>query len=185
MVEKSGTTGRPMANQVIAPRPQPPDTDKNRVSGTRPLIAGSAPKLNLLPEMHQSLLGSLFRNVKDALFPEKLPPLRLTSRPVAVREIWSRPNRKKATTGSLVLHAIGLAALIALSIIELRPKPEIKPKENVTLIVPPISDYQPVMQPKIAPKPLAGGGGGGERAKIFESKGHLPKLAPQQFTPPT
>jgi TonB family protein len=41
------------------------------------------------------------------------------------------------------------------------------------------------MKPAEAVKPLAGGGGGGEHAKVFESKGHLPKVAPEQFTPPT
>ncbi len=174
-----------MANQVIAPRPETPDTDRNQVSAARPqLAAKDAPMLNLIPEMHQSLLVSLYNNVKEALFPEKLPPLRLTSRPVPVREIWTRPNRKKATTGSLLLHGLGLAALIVLSIIELRPKPEAKPQQTITYVTP-LSDYQPVMAPKTAPKPLAGGGGGGERAKLPELKGHLPKTAPQQFAPPT
>jgi periplasmic protein TonB len=173
-----------MANQVIAPRPQPPDTDKKQVPTARPQLPPDAPKLNMLPEMHQSMLVSLFKNVKDALFPEKLPPLRLTSQPVAVREIWTRRNHKKATTGSLVLHALGITALVVISIIELRPKPEVKPQQTVTFVAP-LSDYDPVMTPKVAVKPLAGGGGGGERAKLPELKGHLPKTAPQQFAPPT
>ncbi|HEY6307465.1 MAG TPA: energy transducer TonB [Candidatus Angelobacter sp.] len=174
-----------MANQVIVPRPQPPDSGKNRSSAVRPTTPVSdAPNLNLLPEMYQSLPASLYKNLKELLFPKKLPPLQLTSQPVAVREIWTRRNHKKATTGSLVLHAMGIAALIAFSIIELRPKPEVKPPENITFVAP-ISDYQPVMQPKVALKPLAGGGGGGEHAKLPELKGHLPKTAPQQFAPPT
>ena len=56
--------------------------------------------------MHQSLLVSLYRDAKEALFPEKLPPLFLSSKPVPVKEIWSRGNHKKATTGSLVLHGL-------------------------------------------------------------------------------
>src|SRR5258708_39043305 len=166
-----------MANQVIVPPPQRPGSDENRVRDARSQRpASDAPNLNLLPEMHTSLLASLYREAKDALFPEKLPPLRLTSRPVPVREIWTRGNRKKATTGSLTLHIIAIGALIALSILGLRSKPEEKPRETGTLIAP-LSDYQPVMQPKVAPKPLAGGGGGGERAKLPEPKGHLPKIA--------
>lgn len=184
MVEKR-YYGSAMANQVIAPRPQPPDTDEKQRPGARlQPSASDAPELNLLPEMHQSLVVSLYRNIKDVVFPEKLPPLRLTSRPVPVREIWTRGNRERATTGSLVLHALGIAGVIALSIIETRSKPEEKPRETATLIAP-LSDYQPVMQPKVAAKPLAGGGGGGEHAKLPEPKGHLPKIAPQQFTPPT
>lgn len=41
------------------------------------------------------------------------------------------------------------------------------------------------MKPAVAPKALAGGGGGGNAAKIYESKGHLPKIAPEQIAPPT
>lgn len=132
------------------------------------------------------MLSSLLINLKDALFPEKLPPLRLTSRPVQVREIWSHRSPKKAASGSLTVHAIGIGIIIALSLISLRSnKAVVKPQENVTLIAPPLTDYQPVMKPAEAPKALAGGGGGGEHAKIFESKGHLPKVAPVQFTPAT
>jgi periplasmic protein TonB len=161
-----------MANQVIAPQ-----------------LRGryEAPNLGLLPEMHRSLFGSLFENLKDRLFPEKLPPLRLTSRPVAVREIWSHRNPRKPATGSLALHALGITTLLVASYIMLHGNKTIaKPDEHVTLIAPPLTDYQPVMTPaKPTTKPLAGGGGGGEHAKIFESKGRLPKIAPQQFTPPT
>jgi TonB family protein len=135
--------------------------------------------------MHQSMLASLFSNVKEALFPEKLPPLRLTSRPVNVREIWSTNRRKKATTGSLTLHAMGIAALIAVSIWGGHAATVVKPDEHVTLVAPPLTDYQPVMKPTVAPKALAGGGGGGNAAKIIESKGRLPKIAPEQITPAT
>jgi periplasmic protein TonB len=161
-----------MANQFIVPRP--------------PSFVGDAPVFSLLPETQQPLWKSLYCNLKDVLFPEKLPPLRLTCRPVAVREIWTRRNNRKATVGSLVLHAIGIGGIIALTIIGSRVVQTVKPHEEVTLIAPPISDYQPVMQPHIVQKQtLAGGGGGGERAKVFESKGHLPKIAPEQITPPT
>lgn len=160
-----------MANQVIVPRP--------------PSFFSDAPAFRLLPEAQQPLWKSLFSNLREALFPEKLPPLRLTSRPVAVREIWSRGNKKRAAAGSLTLHAMAVGAIIALTILATRAPVVDKPKEEVTLIAPALSDYQPVMQPQVAKKQLAGGGGGGDRAKIFESKGHLPKVAPEQFTPPT
>ena len=44
-------------------------------------------ELNLLPptQINQGLFSSLTANLKEALFPEKLPPLQLTSRPVRVR----------------------------------------------------------------------------------------------------
>lgn len=160
-----------MANQVIVPRP--------------PGFFNDAPVFRLLPEAQQPLLLSLLKHLKEALFPERLPPLRLTSRPVAVRDIWSRPNKRRAATGSLTLHAIAIGAILGFTILASQaPKVE-EAKEEVTIIAPPISDYQPVMQPKVVKQELAGGGGGGEHAKIIESKGHLPKIAPEQFTPPT
>lgn len=161
-----------MANQVIVPRP--------------PNFFQDAPAFRLLPEAQQPMWKSLFKNVWEALFPEKLPPLRLTARPVAVREIWSRGNKRRAAAGSLTLHALAIGGIIALTILATRtPATVEKTQEAVTIIAPPLSDYQPVMQPQVAKKQLAGGGGGGDRAKIFESKGHLPKVAPEQFTPPT
>src|SRR5215467_242773 len=101
-----------MANQVTVSRPKAPENGSNQVRGPRlEPRGGYVPNLSILPEMHQSLLVSLYHDLKDALFPEKLPPLRLSSKPVPVREIWSRGNTKKATTGSLVLHALGIGAL--------------------------------------------------------------------------
>src|SRR5205809_772115 len=161
-----------MANRVLIPPP--------------PGLFGNARTPNLLREMDESMLKSLYRNVKDLLFPEKLPPLRLTSRPVPVREIWSKGHHKKAAASSLMLHALMVAAVVGITILVVRATKVIaKPEEHVTLIAPTISKYEPVLTPKVAQKQLAGGGGGGEHAKIFESKGHLPKVAPQQFTPPT
>jgi len=173
-----------MANQVIAPRPQRPLKEMNQGSGPTRLRPAASDELTFtVPNMHQSMLGSLFATIREALFPEKLPPLRLTSRPVAVREIWTRGNRKRSTTSSVILHGLGIGAIIGLSFIP--AKEFAKPHENITVIAPPLSEYEPVMTPKVAPKQLAGGGGGGERAKIVEPKGKLPKIAPQQFTPPT
>jgi protein TonB len=160
----------PMANHVIVP---------NQFFGK------DVPKLSGLPQMHQSMLASLFLNLKEAIFPEKLPPLRLTSRPVKVGEIWSNTRTKKATSGSLTLHALAIAALIGVSLWGGHAATVVKPEEHVTLIAPPLTDYQPVMKPVEAPKALAGGGGGGNASKIFESKGHLPKVAPVQIAPPT
>jgi TonB family protein len=161
-----------MANQYIVPRP--------------PGLFSDAPAFRALAETQQSVWKSLYRNLKDTLFPEKLPPLKLTSRPVAVREIWSRGHARQAAASSLTLHGLFIGGIIALTIFLTHSPMVEKPKEQVTLIAPPLSDYKPVMQPQVVHKQeLAGGGGGGEHAKIFESKGHLPKIAPQQFTPPT
>ncbi len=165
-------------------RPHEPNSEISRQFFSNE--SSDVPRLSVLPQMHQSMLVSLFRNVRDELFPEKFPPLRLTSRPVSVREIWSQDHRKAAAKGSLTIHALAIVGLIAVSIFGARSTTAIvKPEEHVTLIAPPLSDYQPVMKPSPQTKPLMGGGGGGVHAKILASKGHLPKIAPEQFTPPT
>src|SRR5690242_6576166 len=78
------------------------------------------PRVTVLPQMHQLMVVSLFHNVRDALFPEKLPPLKLTSRAVNVRQIWSQDKRTTAASGSLTIHALGVACLVALSILGIR-----------------------------------------------------------------
>jgi TonB family protein len=83
-----------------------------------------------------------------------------------------------------MVHAIAIAGLIAISLWP-HSATVAKEEEHVTLVAPPLTDYQPVMKPAEAPKALAGGGGGGNVAKIVESKGHLPKVAPVQLAPPT
>jgi len=135
--------------------------------------------------MEQPMWLSLCRNLKDTFFPERLPPLKLTSRPVQVRDIWSNGHRGKATAGSITVHGLLLVFLVALSILAAHTAVAAKPEEHVTLLAPVLSDYQPVMTVHPAEKALAGGGGGGDHAKLVESKGRLPKIAPVQFTPPT
>src|ERR1700760_627455 len=80
-------------------------------------------ELNLLlrTSANESLWNSLKENVRAVFFPEKLPPLLLTSRPVPVRDIWGEYNYKKQSAGvSLVVHVAMVAGLIALSIIGAR-----------------------------------------------------------------
>jgi protein TonB len=142
-------------------------------------------ELHLLPRttMDESLWTSLRDNVRAALFPEKLPPLQLTSRPVQVRDIWGEYNYKKQSAGvSLVLHVIVIALIIAASIAGVKKAVE-KPRETVTLIAP---DLNPPQLPMTKPsaKTSGGGGGGGDHDKLQAPKGALPKAAMEQITPP-
>src|SRR2546427_12291175 len=48
---------------------------------------------------------SLARNIQEAIRPPKLPPLELTSKPVAVKDIWGLYGRKRESgVMSLLLH---------------------------------------------------------------------------------
>ncbi|HZP16907.1 MAG TPA: TonB family protein [Terriglobales bacterium] len=140
------------------------------------------PELNLLmPKGSEpSLVWSLYQNIKQTFFPEKLPPLVLTSRPVPVKDIWGFYNYKKSgATVSLITHIVLLSAILALSYIGIKKVVE-KPKEQVTLIAPSLDI--PVMKP--AKTQSGGGGGGGDRDKFQAPKGNIPKPSLQQITPP-
>ncbi len=80
-----------------------------------PVVKKDEPELNLLlrEDLNPPLWQSLITNVRDKLFPKKLPPLQLTSRPMKVADIWGEYNYKKKSAGvSLVVHAAALAGLI-------------------------------------------------------------------------
>ena len=144
-------------------------------------------ELHLLPRtsMEDSLWTSLWDNIRAALFPEKLPPLLLTSRPVKVRDIWGQYSYKKQSASvSLVLHVMMVVGLIAISIMGARVvKNAEKPRETVTLIAPDLSPPPLPMTKKQEPS-SGGGGGGGDRDKLQAPKGKLPKQAMEQITPP-
>jgi TonB family protein len=153
----------------------------------RALIPKFGPdELHLLPRttMDESLWSSLKSNIRAALFPETLPPLKLTSRPVRVREIWGDYNHKKQSAGvSLVVHIAMVAGLIAISIMGAKAvKQAEKPRETVVLIAPDLTP--PLPMTKKSDTTVGGGGGGGDRDKLQAPKGKLPKLAMEQITPP-
>jgi protein TonB len=155
-----------MANQVLIPRQEIPD------------------ELNLLPKenLDPGLWQSLKSNIHDTFFPEKLPPLQLTSRPVRVREIWGDyDNRKAGGWVSLLVHGAAVAGLIAISVMGAKVVQKVQ-EQQITLVAPDISEYMPLSQKKN--DQIGGGGGGGDRDKLEAPKGKLPKLAMEQITPP-
>src|SRR2546421_2184529 len=159
-----------MANQVLIP--ESPVTTARPVRGPQFLV----------PQAEISVWQSLKNNLRDVLFPEKLPPLKLTSHPVRVKSIWGAyDNRKTAATTSVLVHGAMIAALIGVSIWAGRQVTQ-KPVDHVTLVAPDISEYVPITKP--APQVMGGGGGGGAHEKVVAPKGKLPKQDIQQITPP-
>ncbi len=149
-----------------------------------PTEQAQEPQLDLLlrTSANDSLWTSLKENIRAAFFPEKLPPLQLTSRPVKVQDIWGEYRYgKQSATVSLMVHVVAIAAIIALSIVGVKKVQE-KQHETVTLIAP---DLSPPPLPMTKPGPSAGGGGGGgDHDKLQAPKGKLPKAAMEQITPP-
>ncbi len=168
-----------MANTVLTP----PQDLRDKKTPFQP-----EPELRLLLPRDQydaSLFRSLGRQIRERLFPEKLPPLRLTSRPVQVRDIWGDYNyKKRGVVGSTVLHTLAIGAIIFMSIYGGRMvKQAIKPEETVQLVAPDPGVYMPLTA-KAVETPAGGGGGGGDRDKMVAPKGKLPKQSMEQFAPP-
>jgi protein TonB len=144
------------------------------------------PELNLLKntdQFNETLFGSLRRQIREKLHPEKLPPLQLTSKPVPVRDIWGAYNyKKRGVIGSTFVHMAVIGGLVAVSIAGARVVQEVKKQEDVQLVAPDISQYMPMSSKKN--DTIGGGGGGGDRDKLQAPRGRLPKFAMEQFTPP-
>jgi TonB family protein len=122
---------------------------------------------------------TVFSGLKDALFPEKLPPLELTSRPVQVRELLQKDPYRGGSFATSVLLQVGLIAL--LFAIGSNKAVQNKLRENGLIFTPvDIAPYTPTA----AQKPQGGGGGGGDNSPLPASKGRLPRASLKQFTPP-
>lgn len=134
----------------------------------------------LTVEINEPWYRSFFRNLKETINPPKLPPLEVTSKPVAVKSIWgfSGGQERRAGLTSMMVHG-GVIALLFL--VGTNKAVQNAVKEHITLIAPDLAPYIP-QKPK--PTPMGGGGGGGDRSPTPASKGKLPRVAPRQFTPP-
>src|SRR5947209_476136 len=130
-----------------------------------------------------SLLCSLFENVRDLLFPQKLPPLKVTSRPVAVRDIWEKKDPKKAAAASLTVHGLMIGMIVALTIFGAKKVTE--KRVNVITLISPTLDAPLPITPQKGPT-MGGGGGGGAHEKMQAPKGKAPKMEmKEEITPPT
>jgi TonB family protein len=159
----SSATNTQYPPEIETPRPEaPPEDHLARALGG---------------QVHEPWLQSFIRNVKETLNPPKLPPLEVTSKPVAVKDIWgSGENRAKSGVMSVLIHGGVIGLLLVLGT---NPVVQKKVKESVTLIAPDLAPYMPKKQTV-----MGGGGGGGDRSPLPASKGKLPRLARKQYTPP-
>jgi periplasmic protein TonB len=144
------------------------------------------PELNLLlaPDTFEPLWKSLTRGLDEFFFPKKLPPLKLESKPMPVKDIWGFYNYKKdGAFGSTIAHVVILALIIGGTILGRRvvAKATPQPQASTELVDP--GDFIPL---KPAKTQAGGGGGGGDRDVLQASRGRLPKFSMQpQITPPT
>ncbi len=138
------------------------------------------PLVNGQPVPDESLLKRLWSNLRDAFFPRRLPPLELTSRPIAVVDRLAVQRDPLSSAISFVLHAaiLGLILFFAFQVHR-----QIVAPRQVAITHLTIKPYlPPVTQP--APKSMGGGGGGGARQVVQAVKGHVPQVVKVQVAPP-
>jgi TonB family protein len=135
--------------------------------------------LLLTSKIDEPFFKSLARSIKELIHPPKLPPLEVTSKPVAVKEIWGfyGGQGKRAGLTSFLVH-VGIISL--LFILGTNKVVQQVVKQQIELIAPDIAPYKPTVKKDT----MHGGGGGGDRSPTPVSKGKLPKLANKQFVPP-
>src|SRR5580658_10845465 len=101
------------------------------------------PELHLLiaEDAFEPLWKSLFSGLDDFFFPKKLPPLRLESKPIPVKDIWGFYNYKKnGALGSTAAHLILLGLIVGGTILGRRIVTKVEAKPTVTLVGPDIGD---------------------------------------------
>jgi TonB family protein len=125
----------------------------------------------------------LWQNICDLISPPKLPPLKVTSKPVKVRDIWSKDKAfGPAQAVALALH-IGITLLIFSPLLyKVVTNATANPVNNTLLTPLDISDY--TMKLPAGKEKAGGGGGGGERNPVPATKGKLPKWSMTQIAPP-
>ncbi len=176
-----------MANTLITP----PEVDKDALQNVRQTVQprGSAEsRQEYVPNLGEPAalqstnpFQSMIQNVRDAFFPEKLPPLVLESTPIAVADPMA-VKRDPVSTGIAVgFHVLAFLLIFwisarAIKIAIAQPKQEVKTVSFDTPPPPPLI--------KTPPAPQAHGGGG-QHDIAPVSHGAPPKFSPVQIVPPS
>ena len=125
----------------------------------------------------------MWQNLRDLIAPPKLPPLKVTSKPVKVKDIWSKDKAFGPSQAIALAVHIGLTALIFSPLLySVVTKATANPVNNSLVTPIDISDYAAKLPP--GKDKAGGGGGGGERNPIPATKGKAPKFSFNQIAPP-
>ena len=148
------------------------DSSSNRYTG--------GPQLGQPAELKETNpFTSLVQSIRDVFFPEKLPPLVLESKPIAVANPMDVKRDPKTVAIAFGGHAIIILLVIWISSRVIKvvnaPKPVIRE----------ISFDTPAPQPPVKiPSPKAMGGGGGANDIAPVTQGRMPKISPTPILPP-
>jgi len=158
----------------------------NPPSHWRPNAARAIARLKARPNDHLDRLlpcdvepvwfVSLWRNLRETIHPEKLPPLDITSKPLPLKDIWGLyAQDRKSMLYSVAMQS---AVVFLMFSVSFNKTVQDQVRQTVTLVA-------PVLEPLDMQKnTLQGGGGGEDRSPTPAAKGALPKVAMKQFVPP-
>ncbi|MGA9882299.1 MAG: energy transducer TonB [Candidatus Acidiferrales bacterium] len=123
--------------------------------------------------------NSLWKNIRDLISPPKLPPLETTSKPVKVKEIWSKNEQySRVQAISVGAHVLVIALIVLVPLLLSMGPPPVK---TAPLDVTPLDT---VVAPYLKPAKLKAGGGGGQHDLKPASRGTPPKFSWTQFARP-
>jgi periplasmic protein TonB len=167
-----------MANDLL----NPPETETGSPDGARTgAPAENSHELDAFLGKafeEKSVFADLFENVHDLFFPQKLPPLELTSTPIPVAD----PMAVKRSPVSIAISTVINLGILAILLFAFR--------NQIAAVIPPkilsnmdinIAPWRP-KTPKSGD--MGGGGGGGSHDITPPVKGHLPKIEKQPMLPP-
>jgi protein TonB len=127
--------------------------------------------------VEEPIWKTLWNGVQDALFPRKLPPLQLTSTPIAVPDRMRVKRSPMSSALSALVHAV-VIGLIVLFAIEQWHERQIQKKQQAEVAATPLIPALPMKDV------MGGGGGGGNHETVEASKGKLPEMTKRPLAPP-
>jgi periplasmic protein TonB len=128
--------------------------------------------------------GSFKDRIKEVFFPTKLPPLNVTSKPIKVKDIWTKDENFGWTQAIAFGVHITVVALLVVPFAWYGMQSTIQAKnKTVDTGIMDISPY--VSKLPAGANKAGGGGGGGDRSPLPPTKGKAPRFAMTQFTPPS
>lgn len=147
---------------------------------------GSAPKgpvNSRLAVSWGSNFGGFGTRVKEFFFPAKLPPIQVTSKPIKVKDIWSKDENFGWTQIiSISIHAAVIALLVIPLFTQVLPTSTEAKNKNLDVVPLDISPY--VSKLPAGAKQAGGGGGANDHSLAPVNRGKVPKFKWTQFTPP-
>jgi len=126
--------------------------------------------------------GGFGDRLKELFFPTKQAPVQWTSKPIKVKDIWSKDKDFGWTQAVSIGMHVGLITLLVVPLFTRVLPPSAHANNNADVIPLDISPY--IAKLPAGTKKAGGGGGGGDRSITPPTKGKAPKFAYTQFTPP-